>query len=79
MLVVQESVSQTQSNRRAKWLISARWRIAALLCALQGFVLLGLTGQGAVAAESHAIANMPAAATAQVHNGPSLPSCRELK
>jgi peptide/nickel transport system substrate-binding protein len=65
MLVVQESVSQTQSNRRAKWLISARWRIAALLCALQGFVLLGLTGQGAVAAESHAIA---------MHGEPALPA-----
>ena len=33
----------------------------------------------APAPDSQAIAIMPAAATAQVHNGPSLPSWRELK
>ena len=65
MLVVQESVSQTQSNRRAKWLIAARWRIKALLCAFLGFVLLGLAGRGAMAVESHAIA---------MHGEPALPA-----
>ena len=56
MLVVQESVSQTQSNRRAKRRVSAHWCIATLLYGLLGFSLPGLTGQRAVAAESRAIA-----------------------
>jgi peptide/nickel transport system substrate-binding protein len=65
MLVVQESVSPPQSNQHAKRLISARRRIAGFLCAFLGFVLSGLAGGAATAAESHAIA---------MHGEPALPA-----
>jgi peptide/nickel transport system substrate-binding protein len=55
--VVQESVSQPQSNRRTKRWISAHRCIAALLCSLVAFNLPDLAGHhGAIAAESYAIA-----------------------
>jgi peptide/nickel transport system substrate-binding protein len=64
--VVQESVSQTQSNPRTKGRFSACRCITALLCGLLGFSLPALIGHdGAAAAESYAIA---------MHGAPSLPA-----
>ncbi len=61
--MVQESVSQTESNRRARRWGSARRGVVALLCSFPGFSLPGLTGHDrALAAESHAIAMHGAAA-----------------
>jgi peptide/nickel transport system substrate-binding protein len=63
--VVQETVNQTQSNRRASRWISAHRCIVALVCSLAGFVP-GLIGGGdAIAAESYAIA---------MHGAPALPA-----
>jgi peptide/nickel transport system substrate-binding protein len=64
--VVQESVNEPQSNRRAKGWISAHRCIAAVLCGLAGFSVAGLIGHdGAIAAESYAIA---------MHGAPALPA-----
>ena len=64
--MVQESVSRTESNRRAKHWVSARRGVIALLCSLLSLVLPDLTGHdGAVAAESYAIA---------MHGTPALPA-----
>jgi peptide/nickel transport system substrate-binding protein len=64
--VVQESVSEPQSNRRAKGRISAHRCITAVLCGLAGFSVAGLTSHdGAIAAESYAIA---------MHGVPALPA-----
>jgi peptide/nickel transport system substrate-binding protein len=64
--VVQESVSQTQSNPRTKRRFSACRCITALLCGLLGFSLPGLISHdGAAAAESYAIA---------MHGAPALPA-----
>src|SRR5580698_9931891 len=65
MLVVQESVSRTESNRRANRWDSAHWCIATLLCSFLGFSLPGLTGRAAKAGESYAIA---------MHGEPALPA-----
>ena len=55
--MAQESVSQAQSNRRAKGWISGHRCIAAALCGVAIFVGTGLSGRGqAFAAESYAIA-----------------------
>ena len=64
--MVQESVSQPQSNRRTKRWISAHRCIAALLCSLVAFNLPDLAGHhGAIAAESYAIA---------MHGAPAQPA-----
>jgi peptide/nickel transport system substrate-binding protein len=65
ILVVEERVSWTESNRRAKRWVSARGCITVLLCSLLDFSLPGLTVQGAVAAETYAIA---------MHGAPALPA-----
>ena len=64
--VVQESVSQTQSNRRTKRWISAHRCIGGLLCSLVAFNLADLAGHdGAIAGESYAIA---------MHGAPAQPA-----
>jgi peptide/nickel transport system substrate-binding protein len=63
--VVQESVSQPQSNRRVQGWTSAH-RCIVVLCSLACLGVPGLIGRdGAVAAESHAIA---------MHGAPALPA-----
>jgi peptide/nickel transport system substrate-binding protein len=58
-------VNEIESNRRVKWRVPARKRIAAALCGLLVFISLVLSASdGAFAAESYAIA---------MHGAPALP------